>query len=170
MTIPDDTGSLADLTSQTMSLEGKGIGGYDAREAWLTWLSTYEWSHFVTLTFNQRAWKDCYECREGKCGGHAPGKQVVNRALRKLEADLSGFSKAIIVEELGELNGRRHLHGLLDVGPVGRPWLELYLKASWKGFYRSELIVDQVAAIRYVVKYVVKGQGKDNGFTGWGLM
>ncbi len=125
------------------------------REAWGDFVARWPWEWFVTLTFTddthpERALKlFCLWCSK-------INRVIYGRRWNKREP----FGVAWLVAVEYQKLGRVHLHALLaGVGDIRRlTWMD-----NWEelddvaGFARIKPVENQIAASRYVSKYVAKG-------------
>jgi len=127
------------------------------REAYAEWIGRWKWTAMLTLTFSDR-------------DGEQPGMQRSARAARRFadRAQALGL-RVILVEERGTWGGRIHWHGVLDAGSTEDRDKHLgglgisSLMGEWEtreGFTQLSVLRSQDAGVRYVTKYLTKGDGR----------
>lgn len=125
------------------------------RDYWQRWLASTAWSSMETLTFRDRE------------NGRKPSITATRAAMGWYGSEMEAVLglKYFVVMEYGTLTGRLHLHCLqADGGSAWTGVAQENLRAKWQkkyGFTNTVAVSDNDKAIRYVVKYLLKGEDKD---------
>jgi hypothetical protein len=122
------------------------------RECWVDWLMKYPWTTFTTLTFKNDT---CEDVANHKFMGLI--KDLNNSLLGKhysKTVDHSYFSYAYVLEY--QIREVVHYHVLIDK-PINFDRLHNYWNKV-AGFAFIEQIINIESSIRYVCKYITKGE------------
>lgn len=116
------------------------------------------YTNFVTLTYNEENLPFFYDEITGECGYRA-SKSDVQKFIKRLRKIGYKF-KYFIVSELGPKNQRPHYHGLFFSNDLISSDV---IQDKWnKGFTSS--FPATPGAMRYVTKYILKGNDRENNF------
>jgi len=120
------------------------------RDAYGTWLATFLWTFFLTITFREPC-----PMRRQESVTHAVGQSIMGRF--ETTKMLALFAEPHLSQNL-------HLHGLIKVGPsegiteAVRGCLEGHLTDRF-GWSQATIPHGQSAVSEYVAKYCVKTDG-----------
>ena len=153
----DRTDNLVKVPDPVRHMTNQGSYPHsDLRSAWATYLATYPWQWFVTLTFKDRVHPEAARKRYGRWIDYV-NRQAYGSRYRKRT---KGVFWALASEP--QRRGVLHFHALVgDVEDLNNRVSRADARNRWyaiEGIGRVDPIINRLGAVtNYVSKYVAKG-------------